>query len=175
MHIHGYAWRVTETDGGLIPPAGQWPETTVLVPVGTTRTVEFEADYAGDWAMHCHMLHHLMNQIGHGAPNMVGVDVRAIEARTADILPETMIMGEHGMGDHGQHVASGPMPVSENSRPMVGAMGPHGYIPMGGLVTVLNVREAIASYEDPGWYENPPGTQARPARAEDLTRDGIEP
>src|SRR5690606_41896838 len=49
IHLHGYAFRVTETDGGPIPTAGQWPETTVLVPTGATRTVEFEADAPGDW------------------------------------------------------------------------------------------------------------------------------
>src|SRR5262249_42274839 len=37
IHIHGYNFVVTGTDGGRIPAAGQWPETTVLVPVGTTR------------------------------------------------------------------------------------------------------------------------------------------
>lgn len=175
MHIHGYSWKVTETDGGLIPPQGQWPETTVLVPVGTTRTVEFDADYVGDWAMHCHMLHHLMNQMGHGIPNMVGVDTRAIEARTADVLPGAMIMGAEGMGDHGEHVERGHMQVPANSRPMVGVAGPRGYIPMGGLVTVIKVRAGITSYADPGWFENPPGTEARKASPEELTRDGVAP
>lgn len=173
MHIHGYSWTVTETDGGVIPAAGRWPETTVLVPVGTTRTVEFRADYPGDWAMHCHMLHHLMNQMGHGGPNMVGVDTSALQARTADVVPEAMIMGRDGMGEHGEHVAMGHMPVPENSIPMVGADGPRGHIPMGGLVTILKVRPGITSYGDPGWYENPPGTEARKATPEELSRDGV--
>ena len=34
----------TETDGGDIPKSAQWPETTVLVPTGSTRTIEFVAD-----------------------------------------------------------------------------------------------------------------------------------
>ena len=37
IHLHGHAWKIIETDGGPIPEAGQWPETTVLVPVGSTR------------------------------------------------------------------------------------------------------------------------------------------
>jgi FtsP/CotA-like multicopper oxidase with cupredoxin domain len=173
MHIHGYSWKITETDGGVIPEAGRWPETTVLVPVGTTRTVEFDADYVGDWAMHCHMLHHLMNQMGHGAQNMVGVDTNAIQARTQDVLPEAMIMGRDGMDEHGQHVEMGHMPVPENSIPMVGVRGPRGYIPMGGLVTVIKVRAGITSFEDPGWFENPPGTEARKATPTELSRDGV--
>jgi FtsP/CotA-like multicopper oxidase with cupredoxin domain len=173
MHIHGYAWTVTETDGGVIPEAGRWPETTVLVPVGSTRTVEFDANYPGDWAMHCHMLHHLMNQMGHGAPNMVGVDTEALQARTQDVIPEAMIMGRDGMGDHGEHVQMEHMPVPDNAIPMVGARGPRGYIPMGGLVTVVKVRAGITSFQDPGWYENPPGTEARRATPDELSQDGI--
>lgn len=173
MHIHGYSWTVTETDGGIIPEAGRWPETTVLVPVGTTRTVEFTADYPGDWAMHCHMLHHLMNQMGHGAVNMVGVETETLEARTADVLPEAMIMGGDGMGEHGEHVAMGHMPVPENSIPMVGATGPRGPIAMGGLVTIMKVRQGLKSFVDPGWYENPLGTEARKASPEELSRDGV--
>src|SRR4029079_2331852 len=37
IHLHGNSFRVIETDGGAIPDGGQWPETTVLVPVGSTR------------------------------------------------------------------------------------------------------------------------------------------
>jgi hypothetical protein len=53
--LHGFHWKVVATDGGQIPEPAQWPETTVLVAVGQTRTVEFIADNPGDWAMHCHM------------------------------------------------------------------------------------------------------------------------
>lgn len=175
MHIHGHSWRVVETDGGVIPEAGQWPETTVLVPVGTTRTVEFAADRPGDWALHCHMLHHLMNQMGHGLPNLIGIDPRDLAARVQDLVPGAMIMGAEGMADHGGHVASGHVPVPANSMPMVGASGPRGPIAMGGLVTVVKVRDGLTSYADPGWYANPPGSEARRATAEEIVRDGIAP
>jgi hypothetical protein len=56
---------------------------------------------------------------------------------------------------------------------MLGAAGPRGYIAMGGMFTVLKVREGITTYDDPGWYENPPGTEAGPATEEELRRDGI--
>lgn len=65
IHLHGHGFLVTETDGGAIPPSAQWPEATVLVPVGSTRTIEFIAHAPGDWALHCHMTHHGMNQMGH--------------------------------------------------------------------------------------------------------------
>jgi manganese oxidase len=66
------------------------------------------------------------------------------------------------------------MAVPRNSTPMVGGQGPFDYITMGGLFTVLKVREGITSYDDPGWYQHPQGTVASLAAADDLRRDGIE-
>jgi hypothetical protein len=146
----------------------------VLVPVGTTRTVEFTARYPGDWALHCHMIHHTMNQMGHGGGNMIGADTDALQRRVGALLPGDMVMGSTGMDEHGQHVASGHMPAPANSIPMLGGVGPHGPFPMGGLVQMLKVRDGLTSFEDPGWYENPPGTEARPATAAELARDGVE-
>jgi len=45
---------------------------------------------------------------------------------------------------------------------MMGGEGPFGAIDMGGMFTVLKVREGITSYEDPGWYRHPRGTMAEP-------------
>jgi len=53
----------------------------VLVPVGATRDIEFVADAPGDWALHCHMTHHLMNQMGHDMPNMIGVEPGTLDQR----------------------------------------------------------------------------------------------
>lgn len=175
MHIHGHTWTVTETDGGVIPPSARWPETTVLVPVGSTRTVEIAAAFPGDWALHCHMLHHVMNQMGHGGGNMIGVDDRGLQARIADLVPDAMVMGGAGMGDHGAHIEAGHMPAPDNAIPMVGMRGPRGYIPMGGLVQLLKVRGAAVRAGDPGWYDNPPGTEARVATAAEMARDGVAP
>src|ERR1700730_12261752 len=58
MHLHGHTFGVVETDGGQIPESAQQVETTVLVQVGSARTVEFVADNPGDWPVHCHMTHH---------------------------------------------------------------------------------------------------------------------
>ena len=169
IHLHGHYFKVTATDGGPIPAAGQWPETTVLVPVGSTRNVEFVADAPGDWAMHCHMTHHVMNQMGHEIPNMIGVRSGQVDERVRSLLPGYMTMGQTGMGDMGNM----GMPVPRNSIPMVGAKGPFDYITMGGMFTIVKVREDLKTYEDPGWYQNPAGSVADLARAEDLERDGI--
>jgi hypothetical protein len=170
IHLHGYQFKITETDGGEIPASAQWPETTVLVPTGSTRTIEFVADEPGDWAMHCHMTHHVMNQMGHGFPNMIGVKPGNLDESVRKVLPGYMTMGHHGMGDMGDM----NMPVPENSIPMIGARGKHDYITMGGMFTVLKVRDRLSGYGDPGWYEAPAGTMATTASAEELRRDGIE-
>jgi hypothetical protein len=83
-----------------------------------------------------------------------------------------MLMGATGMGGHAEHMQH--MPLPKNSIPMKGAPGPFGYIDMGGMFTILKVREGITSYDDPGWYRHPPGTVARAATAEELRRDGID-
>ena len=172
IHIHGYNFRVVGTDGGRIPEAGQWPETTVLVPVGSTRDIEFVADAPGDWAFHCHMTHHAMNQMGHGIPNLLGADVAGFDKSLRPLLPGYMTMGEHGMGGHAEHMQH--MTVPRNSIPMKGAEGPFGYIDMGGMFTVIKVRDGIDSFDDPGWYQHPAGTVAGPATADELRSLGLD-
>lgn len=174
IHLHGHAFRVVATDGGAILRAGQWPETTVLVPVGSTRTVEFEADAPGDWALHCHMTHHVMNQMGHDFPNMTGIEPGTLDGRVRSVLPAYMTMGQNGMAEMGEHIEMGHMPVPENSIPMVGAHGPFGYITMGGMFTLVKIRKHLDSYADPGWYAHPAGTVAAVATPDELQRDAIQ-
>ena len=171
IHLHGYQFWITETDGGAIPESARWPETTVLVAVGQTRTIEFVADAPGDWAMHCHMFHHVMNQMGHDIPNMIGVNPAGLDQKVQRLLPAYMTMGQEGMGDMGDM----GMAVPSNSIPMVGAQGPFDYITMGGMFTILKVREELPrGYDqDPGWYINPPGTVADVAPPDELRQDGV--
>ena len=172
MHVHGHHFRVTATDGEDIPLSAQWPETTVLVGVGQSRNIEFISDAPGDWALHCHMTHHIMNQMGHEFPNMVGVNPGDLDKRLQPLLPGYMTMGTTGM-DMGEH--GGMMPMPRNSISMKGAAGPFGHMSMGGLVTILKVRDRLNSYdEDPGWYKHPEGTVALKASDEELRRDGID-
>ncbi len=170
IHLHGHHFNVVETDGGEIPEAGQWPETTVIVPTGSTRTIEFRA-VEGDWVMHCHMLHHIMNQMGHQFGNVIGINTEGLNERIRKLIPNYMTMGEAGMGEMGEM----GMPNPKNSIPMVGGQGQYDYITMGGMFTILKVRSDLpADGSEPGWYKSPPGTLAEIAPAEDLKRDGIE-
>jgi hypothetical protein len=63
MHMHGHTFYVTGTEGGRIPECGWWPGNTVLVGVAQARAVEFVANNPGDWMLHCHLPHHMMNQM----------------------------------------------------------------------------------------------------------------
>ncbi len=172
IHLHGFHFRITATDGEDIPLSAQWPETTALVAVGQTRNIEFIADAPGDWAMHCHMTHHVMNQMGHEFPNMVGMKPGDVEEKIRPLLPAYMMMGHTGM-DMGKMAEIMPYPA--NTISMKGATGPFGdYISMGGMFTIVKVRDRLKSYdEDPGWYEHPKGTVALKASDADLARDGI--
>ena len=171
FHIHGHAFRVTGTDAGRVPESAWVPAATVLVPVGSTRDIEFVADAPGDWPFHCHMTHHTMNQMGHGLPNMLGVKPGPLDGKVRKLLPDYMTMGESGMGNMGS--MSEAMGVPPNSIPMLGGTGPFGPIDMGGMFTILKVRDGITTYEDPGWYRHPAGTVAGRATPAALREDGI--
>jgi hypothetical protein len=67
------------------------------------------------------------------------------------------------------------MPLPDNTLPMMTGTGPFGAIGMGGMFSVVKVRDQLArgDFKDPGPYPHPPGTVAseytaeapRPARA----------
>lgn len=177
IHVHGHEFLETAVDGQRIPEEQQRKRVTTLVGVGETRDIEFEARYPGDWAFHCHMTHHVMNQMGHDFPNMVGFDSKGFDERLRrTLLPDYMTMGAAGMKD----MTHTGMAIPENSIPMAKEKG--GFdapIGLGGMAGVLKVRDALTDAdleggEDPGWYEHPPGTLAAPATREQLERDGID-
>ena len=63
IHLHGYVFEIVGTGGGPIPRAARRKEVTVTVGPGETRDIELVAWNPGTWRMHCHVLHHLMNQM----------------------------------------------------------------------------------------------------------------
>jgi FtsP/CotA-like multicopper oxidase with cupredoxin domain len=156
IHLHGYDFEVTGTDGGWVPKSARWPEVTTDVAVGQMRAIEFDATEPGDWAFHCHKSHHTMNAMGHGVPTMIGIDHRGVAAKIMKLVPEYMVMGERGMADMGEM----EMALPDNTLPMMTGFGQFGPIEMGGMFTVVKVREGLArnDYKDPGWYRHPPGT-----------------
>ncbi|MBV8062803.1 MAG: copper oxidase [Nevskia sp.] len=157
MHLHGHRFWVTGSDGDRWPRSSWRPEVTHIVGVGQMRDFEFIADNPGDWAFHCHMSHHTMNAMGHGIPNPVGVDQSGVQERIRALLPGYMAMAAGGMEEMGD--MSG-MPGPENTLPMSGGRGPYGKVGMGGMFTMLKVRDRLEGHADPGWYRHPRGTTA---------------
>ena len=157
IHLHGYEFSVTGRGAKRLKPSAQYEAVTVNVPVGDTRDIEFRADEPGDWAFHCHKVHHVMNGMEHQIPNLLGVNQDTVEKKIQKLLPDYMAQGESGMGAMLEmcDVMKGPPNYLKMSAP-----GQFGLIQMGGMFTVLKVREDITSYKDPGWYQNPPGTVA---------------
>lgn len=158
IHVHGHTFFVTGTDGGWVPETARWPEVTVDIGVGQMRAIELIAT-AGDWALHCHKSHHTMNAMGHKLPNLIGVPQQAFADKVRKLIPDYMNMGETGMAEMA-HMSG--MPLPENTLPMMSGSGPYGSVEMGGMFTLFKVRDdqPTGDYSDPGWYQNPPGTQA---------------
>ena len=63
IHLHGHTFWVTATEGGRIPESAWIPGNNVLVGVAQVREFEFIANNPGDWPLHCHMFHHMMNHM----------------------------------------------------------------------------------------------------------------
>jgi FtsP/CotA-like multicopper oxidase with cupredoxin domain len=166
IHLHGHEFVVAGTDGGWVPPTARWPEVTTSVDVGQMRAIEFEATEPGDWAFHCHKSHHTMNAMGHDVPTMIGVDHRGVAEKIMKLVPDYMLMGERGMADMGEM----EMPLPDNTLPMMTGTGQFGPMEMGGMFTVVKVREGLAKgdYKDPGPYKNPPGTVAYEWKGESM-------
>lgn len=96
MHLHGHQFYVTGTEGGRIRTTAVEPMNTVLVGVAQARDIEFVADNPGDWHFHCHLPHHMMNQMA----SMVG-PLMMTHANAP--RPGSM---EAGMGIHEGHALS---------------------------------------------------------------------
>jgi FtsP/CotA-like multicopper oxidase with cupredoxin domain len=84
IHMHGHQFYVTGTEGGRIRTTAVQPENTVLVGVAQARDIEFVADNPGDWHLHCHLPHHMMNQM----VSMVGpIMMTRANAPVAHVMP----------------------------------------------------------------------------------------
>jgi manganese oxidase len=157
IHLHGHHFSVSCTDGGWVPESAQRPETTIDVPVGTIRAFDLLANNPGDWAFHCHKTHHAMNSMGHDMKNFIGVSKRDLARLSGRLAPDAMVMGSTGMA-----MPDMEMPMPDNTLMMMTGSGQFGPIEMGGMFTVMKVREGLAAndYKDPGPYKHPEGTVA---------------
>jgi len=108
IHLHGHQFVVTGTEGGRQPESTWGPGNTVLVGVAQSRDVEFVANNPGDWMLHCHLPHHMMNQMSS--------NVGPISRRKGMTMGEGM---EQGMG----MVRGGNATADENGPSLGRGMG----------------------------------------------------
>jgi hypothetical protein len=94
---------------------------------------------------------------------LIGVNQEGVSEKVRSLVPGYMAMGQDGMHEMSEMNMGGP----KNTLPMMTGTGQFGPISMGGMFTVLKIRDGITSYEDPGWYQNPPGTVASPIPGSD--------
>jgi len=86
VHLHGFTFWETGREGARQPEA-IWPRgNTTLVGVAQARDIEFIADRAGDWMLHCHLPHHMMNQMS----SNVGPMTRPPITKSMDALEENV-------------------------------------------------------------------------------------
>ncbi len=141
MHLHGYTFQVTGTEGGRIPQTAWWPGNTVLVGVAQARDVEIIADRPGDWMLHCHLPHHMMNQMSSNVGSMTrrpgmpaGVDMNTgmgmlqgtPGAPTGDDYGTSLGRGMGFGNDSDMETANGPLAQQKAMKAMPGMMARHG-------------------------------------------------
>jgi FtsP/CotA-like multicopper oxidase with cupredoxin domain len=149
IHMHGHTFWVTGTEGGRIPESAWIPANNVLVAVAQVREFEFIDNNPGDWVMHCHMFHHMMNHmvtgVGPGSREVMGADHSKHEKSEGKgptpvlaMDPRYKVPGyPQGAGMHGmmskEHIAM------LQANPRTRGMAPQWYMGVDGLFTVVRV------------------------------------
>lgn len=63
IHIHGHQFMVSGADGNTIDPRNRMRKSTIHVASGETWDVEFFTNNPGIWPFHCHIPHHMTNNM----------------------------------------------------------------------------------------------------------------
>jgi FtsP/CotA-like multicopper oxidase with cupredoxin domain len=109
MHLHGHTFYTTGTEGGRQPESTWTSGNTVLVGVAQARDIEFVANNPGDWMLHCHLPHHMMNNMS----DMMSERMLTTSPLTSQQAAKQMQMMSSGMSamTHGQHGSPEHAPV----------------------------------------------------------------
>lgn len=73
IHLHGFTFWETGREGARQQESAWTRGNTTLVGVAQARDVEFVADRLGDWMLHCHLPHHMMNRMASNVGPMTRV------------------------------------------------------------------------------------------------------
>jgi FtsP/CotA-like multicopper oxidase with cupredoxin domain len=148
IHLHGHTFYVTGTEGGRIPKEAWVAGNTVLVGVAQSRDFEFVANNPGDWMLHCHLPHHMMNQMS----SNVGSMTRPGKGMPAGVSMEQgmgMLKGTPGApagDDYGPSLGRGLGVGSTNDQPI----GNTPLSPEKAKVAIQNVQNNTPAMQMPG-------------------------
>jgi manganese oxidase len=73
IHLHGFTFAITGNEAGRLPEAQWIRRNTVLVGVAQAQDIEFDANTPGSWMLHCHLPHHMMNQMTSNVGSMTRI------------------------------------------------------------------------------------------------------
>ena len=88
IHLHGFTFWETGREGARQQETAWTRGNTTLVGVAQARDIEFVADRIGDWMLHCHLPHHMMNQMSSNVGPMTRLG-RSTGIGTAADMPRT--------------------------------------------------------------------------------------
>jgi hypothetical protein len=137
IHLHGFTFWETGREGARQPEAIWPPGNTTLVGVGQARDIEFVADRVGDWMLHCHLPHHMMNQMSSNVGPMTrmgrGLQAGASMEEAMGVLRDGNAMAENKAPSLGRGLgvgsttdmsrSNGPLTQSEADKAMAATPG----------------------------------------------------
>lgn len=147
IHLHGHTFWVTGHEGARIPKSAWIPRNNELIGVAQAAELEFIAFNPGDWLLHCHMVHHMMNHMVRqvGPRIREGADVgryrTSLTSRPAVKFPHTdpgfQVPGYPQMMQGSEMAPEAMQKI--NSRRETRGMRPMWHMGVKGLMTVVRV------------------------------------
>ena len=137
IHLHGFTFWETGREGARQQESAWTRGNTVLVGVAQAKDIEFVADRTGDWMLHCHLPHHMMNQMASNVGPMTrsgsGMQGGATMEQGMGMLREGHALSENrapslgrglGVGSTNETTTTnGPLTVSEADKAMAAMPG----------------------------------------------------
>jgi hypothetical protein len=170
IHLHGFTFWETGHEGARQPEA-IWPRgNTVLVGVAQARDIEFVADRAGDWMFHCHLPHHMMNQMSSNVGPMTrlgsGMQAGASMEEAMGMLRDGSATSEHKAPSLGRGLGivsttdmartNGPLSQSEADKTMPNMPGmDHGSMPGMKMTELPKNADQVPLFPQDAYMEGP--------------------
>lgn len=170
IHLHGFTFWETGHEGARQPEA-IWPRgNTVLVGVAQARDIEFVADRVGDWMFHCHLPHHMMNQMSSNVGPMTrlgpGMQAGASMEEAMGMLRDGSATSENKGPSLGRGLgigsttdiarANGPLSQSEADKAMPNMPGMnHGNMPGMKMTALPKNADQVPLFPQDAYMEGP--------------------